>query len=653
MTQNIVEKLIEPHLVEGRMRAGDDFAIRIDQTLMPDTGDPTVFAAMKVSGAERISTEVSAQYVDHNLLQIGPENANDQAYMRSMCARLGVYFSEPGNGISHCVHFARFGAPGKTLAGADSHTPSAGAMGMFAVGIGGLELATVLAGAPLYLRYPKVVHVRLENALPAWVSAKDVVLEMLRRNGTAHLAGAVVEYGGPGVAVLSCMDRHVIANMGTELGALTSVFPSDAETLRYLTLQGRQDDWIALAADDGARYDESLTIDLAQLEPLIALPGSPANVVPVTEVCGRPVRQVVIGSSANSGLRDYVVAAGILAHGHTAAGTHLDVNPPSRQTLLNMTKTGALANLMNAGASIHQSGCLGCVGIGQSIAPGEISLRTMPRNFRGRSGTADDAVYLCSPETAAAAALRGVITDPRELERTSGMAYPRYVPLTPEEYIRSVDLLHDPSELVAETAGERFAGSRAGSLPPLEPMPDEMALTIAMQVGDDVTTDEILPGGERTLSLRSNLRAISRFVFANTDPGYVARAEAIEQGHVFIAGRNYGQGSSREQAAGAPRYLGLRVLLAVSYARIHYSNLINFGVLPLHLLEPVALEELGIGGEILVSGIHAALDEPDGAPLVRTARGVQIPVELRLRARERRILRAGGLLNSVVTADAV
>ncbi|MFI6346337.1 aconitate hydratase [Streptomyces sp. NPDC050560] len=646
MPQNLTEKLIASHVLSDEAATGTEIALRVDQTLMPDSGGPAVCAALEAMAVERVAVPLAVQYVDHNLLQIGPDNASDHTYLRKVCAKLGIWFSRPGNGVSHCVHMARFGVPGALLAGADSHTPSAGGLGMLAIGVGGLDLATVLAGSPLYLDRPRVFGVRVEGALPAWVSAKDVVLELLRRHGVDDLAGQVIEYSGPGLACLSAMDRHVIANMGTELGALSSVFPSDARTRHFLALQGRADVWVPLAADEGATYDAgSEVLDLSRLEPLIALPGSPAHVVPVREVTGRPVAQVVIGSSANSGLRDYMVPAALVAGRAAASGVSFDVNPSSRQAVLNMTKLGGAGALLQAGARIHQSGCLGCVGIGQTMEPGQISLRTMPRNFPGRSGTPEDAVYLCSPETAAAAALTGVITDPRDLEEDLGIRYPAYAPPSVEEYVVSTDFLVPPS-----AEGAHGARSRADRAPIFDPIPASVTCEVILRVGDDVSTDEILPGGERTLSLRSNLPAISRYLFSRTDPTYVERAEALAgvDGHVIIGGRNYGQGSSREQAAAGARLMGLRFALALSYSRTHRKNLVNYGVLPLRVADPAVLGAIPVGARIRIDGVRTALAAGEQRLTARIEGGDSFEVLADLSPRERRSVLGGGLLNTAL-----
>lgn len=650
MAKSLAEKLLASHMIEGDARPGQEIALRVDQTLMPDSGGPAVCAALEAMGVERVSTDVSVQYVDHNLLQIGPDNASDHAYLRQVCSRLGIWFSRAGNGVSHCVHMARFGVPGALLAGADSHTPSAGGLGMLAIGVGGLELATVLAGSPLYIDYPQIFGVRLEGSLQPWVSAKDVVLEMLRRQGVTTLSGKIIEYAGPGLACLSTMDRHVIANMGTELGALSTVFPSDGRTRHFLDLQGRGDVWIELTADEDAEYDGGTdSIDLSALEPLIALPGSPANVVPVREVAGATVAQVVIGSSANSGLRDYGIPALIVDGRQANSGVSFDVNPSSRQTLLNLAKTGGVTALIQAGARIHQAGCLGCVGIGQTMRPGQISLRTMPRNFPGRSGTTDDAVYLCSPETAVAAALTGVITDPRDLETQLGIPYPSYSPPTPADYVISTDFLVAPVRADAE-----FVDSRADRAPIFDPIPDSVECEVLLHLGDDISTDEILPGGERTLSLRSNLPAISRYLFANLDPTYVTRAETRQgvDGHVIVARHNYGQGSSREQAAAGPRLLGLRFTLALDYSRTHRKNLINYGVLPLRFADPTLVERIGVGERIRINGVRESLETAAESLTAYAADGSTFEVLLDLSARERRSILRGGLLNTVIPVSA-
>jgi aconitate hydratase len=589
MPLNVAQKLIHAHLTEGRMIPGEEIGLKIDQTLTQDATGTMVMLELEAMGIERARTELSAQYVDHNLIQDDFKNADDHLFLQSACWRFGIWFSRPGNGVSHPVHQERFGKPGKTLLGSDSHTPAAGAIGMLAMGAGGLEVALAIAGEPLHLKMPQVWGVELTGALPDWVSAKDVILEMLRRHGVAGGLDRIIEYHGAGVETLSSMDRHVIANMGAELGATTSVFPSDQSARRFLRSQGREVDWREITADSGAVYEVRETIDLSQLEPLIAMPSSPGNVKPVREMAGQEIYQAYIGSSANPGYRDFAIAAEIIRGRKVHQNVSFDVNPTSRQILENLVHDGHLLSLIHAGARIHQAGCNGCIGMGQAPATDKISLRTVPRNFPGRSGTLEDKVCLVSPETAAASALMGVITDPRTLR----IAYPTVS--DPERPLLNTEMLSPPLAREDARRINLIKGPNIQALPEFEPIPEDLDLPILLKVGDDISTDEIMPAGARVLPYRSNIPKISGFVFENVDSTYPQRAKEARQGHAIVAGRNYGQGSSREHAALAPRYLGLRIVIAKSFARIHWQNLIDFGVLPLRFGDPAeyAREEKG------------------------------------------------------------
>jgi aconitate hydratase len=606
MGQSVAQKLIERHLVEGDAVAGREIGVRVDQTLTQDATGTMVMLELEAMGLDHVRTELSAQYVDHNLLQADYRNADDHLFLHSACQRFGLWYSKPGNGVSHPVHMQRFGIPGKTLLGSDSHTCAAGSLGMLAIGAGGLEVAMAMAGEPFHLVMPQIWGVRLVGELPDWVSAKDVILEMLRRHDVTGGLGRIIEYSGPGLARLSAMDRHVIANMGAELGATATVFPSDDEVRRFLASEEREGDWVEIVADADATYDIDEEIDLAQLEPLIALPSSPGKVVPVREVAGAEVFQCVIGSSANPGLRDFAMTAMIVEGRQTHDRVSFDVNPTSRQTLETLDAEGYMLKLITAGARIHQAGCMGCIGMGQAPATGRISLRTMPRNFPGRSGTPEDQVYLCSPETAAASALTGVITDPRDLD----MEYPRYEPPA-NVHVNTAMLVEPPADgrLTLLVKGPNIA-----SLPDFEELPETIAGPVLLKMGDNVSTDEILPAGASVLPLRSNIPAISRFAFSRIDETYHDRALVIREagGHVVVGGANYGQGSSREHAAIAPRYLGLHAVIAKSFARIHAQNLVNFGVLPITFLDPGDYDRVEQGDEIVIADaaaqIHAGTD---------------------------------------------
>ena len=522
---NVAQKLIRAHLVEGRMAPGNEIGIRIDQTLTQDATGTMVMLELEAMGLDQARTELSAQYVDHNLIQEDFKNPDDHLFLQSACRRFGIWFSRPGNGVSHPVHQERFGKPGKTLLGSDSHTPAAGAIGMLAIGAGGLEVALAMAGEPFYLKMPEVWGIELTGELPDWVSAKDVILEMLRRHGVAGGVGRIIEYHGPGLNALSAMDRHVIANMGAELGATTTVFPSDEVVRTFLRSQEREADWTAIAADPDAQYDIHDAIDLSQLEPLIAMPSSPGNVVPVREVAGREIYQAYIGSSANPGYRDFAVAAEIVRGRRVHQDVSFDVNPTSRQILENLVRDGHLMSLIHAGARVHQAGCNGCIGMGQAPATGRLSLRTVPRNFPGRSGTREDQVCLVSPETAAASALTGVITDPRTLP----MPYPKVS--DPAAPILNQEMLSPPLQPRDARKVTLIKGPNIQALPELEAIPDNIELPVLLKAGDDISTDEILPAGARVLPYRSNIPKISDFVFEGIDRTYPARARDARGGH--------------------------------------------------------------------------------------------------------------------------
>ncbi|HEX3930760.1 MAG TPA: aconitate hydratase [Nocardioides sp.] len=644
MARNVAQKLIEAHLVEGEPEPGTEIGIRIDQTLTQDATGTMVMLELEAMELDRAKTEVSVQYVDHNLVQSGSRNAEDHEFLRSACRRFGLWFSKPGNGVSHPTHMERFGQPGKTLVGSDSHTPAAGSVGMLAIGVGGIEVARAIAGEPVYVRMPEIWGVRLTHQLPAWVSAKDVILEMLRRHGVKGGVNRVIEYYGPGVETLTAMDRHVIANMGAELGATSTVFPSDQQVREFLRSQGRADDFVDLVADQGAEYDVHDVIDLAAVEPLIATPSSPGNVVAVAEIAGTEIEQVVIGSSANPGLRDFAMAAAIVGGQQTDPRVSFDVNPTSRQILQDLTRMGATFDLVAAGARLHQSGCLGCIGMGQSPTSSGNSLRTMPRNFPGRSGTADDHVYLCSPETAAASALTGVITDPRTLPETLGIAFPA-LDLPADSSVNTAML--EPPLPASEAAGVVLVkGSNIGELPELDPFPDQVEAPVLVKVDDDVSTDTIMPAGAEALPFRSNIPKLAEFAFRDIDPHYPAQAmKAQATGHVIVAGSNYGQGSSREHAAIAPRHLGLRVVLAGSYARIHWQNLVNFGILPLEFVDKTDHDAIQVGDVLSVSGIQEALGSSEARLTVRNvSQETEVRVRHRLSPRQADVLLAGGLV---------
>jgi aconitate hydratase len=643
MGKNLTRKLLEAHLVEGKLTPGEEVGLRVDQTLTQDATGTMVMLELEAMGLDRAKTEVSVQYVDHNLLQSNSRNEEDHLFLRTACQRFGLWYSKPGNGVSHPTHMQRFGVPGKTLVGSDSHTPAAGSLGMLAIGLGGIEVARAIAGEPVYLQTPQVWGVRLTNQLREWVSAKDVILEMLRRHGVKGGVNRVIEYHGPGVETLSAMDRHVIANMGAELGATSSVFPADERVREFLRAEDREDDYTRWQADPDAEYDVHDSIDLAAVVPLIALPSSPGNVVPVAEVAGTEVEQVVIGSSANPGLRDFAIAAAIVRGRQTPAEVSFDVNPSSRQILTDLTRMGSVVDLITAGARLHQTGCLGCIGMGQAPSSWGNSLRTMPRNFPGRSGTADDRVYLCSPETAAASAVRGVITDPRTLPEELGLDYPDLD--LPERSSVNHEMLEPPLPEAQAREVELVKGANIVDLPELEPLPEAITAPVLIKVGDDISTDTIMPAGAEALPYRSNIPKLAEFAFGSVDEAYPERARDSRDdgGHVVVGGENYGQGSSREHAAIAPRYLGLRLVLAKSYARIHWQNLVNFGVLPLEFVDPGDFDAIEVD-DVLETGDLSLLDDGEHVTVRNTTKGTEIEARHRLSPRQLEVLESGGLI---------
>jgi len=638
MIMNVTQKLIQSHLVHGDMRPNEEIGIRIDQTLTQDATGTLVMLELEAMGLDRVKTEVSVQYVDHNIIQEDFKNPDDHLFLHSACQRFGVWYSRPGNGVSHPCHQENFGKPGKTLLGSDSHTPAAGAIGMLAIGAGGLEVALAMAGQAFFTRMPKIWGVKLTGSLPDWVSAKDVILEMLRRHGVDGGFGTVIEYYGPGLANLSAMDRHVIANMGAELGATTTVFPSDQEVRRFLRAWQREDDWVELSADEGATYDLHDEIDLSSLVPLIAMPSSPGNVRPVSEVAGEKIYQAYIGSSANPGYRDFAVSAMMLQGQRVNESVSFDINPTSRAQLETLVRDGHVSHLLHAGARLHQAGCNGCIGMGQAPATNQLSLRTVPRNFPGRSGTREDKVCLVSPETATASALSGVITDPRTL----GIPYPRIA--DPDQPIINRALFMPPLPLVEALQVELVKGPNIASLPLFEPLPDAIEAPVLLKVADDISTDEIMPPGLRVLPYRSNIPKIAEFSFDRLDPSYVARAKQV-LGHVVVGGSNYGQGSSREHAALGPQSLGLRVVLAKSFARIHQQNLINFGVLALTFVNPSDYDNIQAGDVLRLTDLRRALADRDQLFIDNITQGTKLQVSCDMTPRQVEFFLRGGVIN--------
>ena len=637
MGLTITEKIIKDHLIEGEMTPGKPIGIKIDQTLTQDATGTMAYLEFEATGLDRVRTELSVSYVDHNLLQSDFRNADDHRFLQSIAAKYGLFFSKPGNGICHQVHLERFAVPGKTLLGSDSHTPTAGGCGMLAMGAGGLDVAMAMAGQPFFLNMPQVVGVHLKGTLSPWVSARDIILELLRRLTVKGGVGKVMEYFGPGVSTLSVPDRATIANLGTELGATGTVFPSDEVTRQFLIAQGREADWQPLEADAEAEYAEVIELDLSSLEPMIACPSSPDNVVPVREVAGKPVSQVIIGSCANSSLRDLMVAAKTLETRQISPYVSFEINPGSRQVLENGDETGVLKSLIHAGARIHQSGCLGCIGMGQAPATDTISLRTFTRNFPGRSGTKNDQVYLCSPETAVASAIKGEITDPRELGAAPELDMP-------EKFIINDNGIIPP--LPDGSNVEIIRGPNIKPLPEFDPMPEELEGTVLLKLDDNITTDHIMPAGSKILPLRSNVPAISEYVFSQIDPDFSKKAKETSPS-IIVGGENYGQGSSREHAALAPRYLGVRAKLVKSFARIHKANLINFGILPLTFINPSDYDTISQGEILTIPGVRQALLGGADTVTIRREDGTTFQARLDLSERERQILASGSLLNWV------
>ncbi|MES2141368.1 MAG: aconitate hydratase [Pseudomonadota bacterium] len=637
MPQNVTQKLISPHKVEGEMRPGSEIGLKVDQTLCQDATGTMVMLECEAMQLNRTKAEVSVQYIDHNLLQTDFKNADDHLFLLSACKKFGLHYSGPGNGVSHPVHMERFGKPGKTLLGSDSHTCAAGSLGMLAIGAGGLEVAMAIAGHPFHFSMPKVWGVELTGRLPDWVSAKDIILELLRRHDVDGGIGKIIEYYGPGLQHLSAMDRHVIANMGAELGATTSVFPSDEITREFLKSQHREADWQELIADADASYDEHEKINLSELEPLIALPSSPGKVVPVKEVVGKPIYQSMIGSSANPGLRDFAIAADIVAGKQIFPGVSFDINPTSRQILENMVELGILEKLIRAGGRIHQAGCNGCIGMGQAPATGRISLRTVPRNFPGRSGTKEDQVYLCSPETAAASALMGIITDPRTLGN-----YPRFK--EPRKTIINTAMLISPENISASL--ELVKGPNIQPLPEFSAFPANIEGPVLIKLGDDISTDTILPAGAKILPFRSNIPGISQFIFDQIDSTYPKRAlEHQKTGSIILGGNNYGQGSSREHAAIAPRYLGVSAVITKSFARIHRQNLINFGILPLVFENPADYDDIEQDDILELANIKETIQKNQEVTVKNKTKNKIYTLRHTLSPRELNVLLAGGLIN--------
>ncbi|MEK6742762.1 MAG: aconitate hydratase [Nitrospirota bacterium] len=639
MGKNIITKILDAHLVEGKLEPGTEIAIRIDQTLTQDATGTMAYLQFEAMGVPRVKTELSVSYVDHNTLQDGYENADDHRYLQTVAAKHGIHYSKAGNGICHQVHLERFGRPGRTLLGSDSHTPTGGGVGMLAIGAGGLDVAVAMGGGPFYLTCPKVVKINLTGKLPPWVSAKDVILAILEVLTTKGNVGMVIEYGGDGVGTLSVPERATITNMGAELGVTTSLFPSDDNTRAFLKAQGREDHWTAFAADPDATYDRTIDIDLAGLVPRMAKPHSPDNIATVRELAGTKVDQVMVGSCTNSSYRDLMIVAAMLKGKRVHPDVSFGVAPGSRQVLAMIASNGALAEIIAAGGRILESTCGFCIGAGQAPRTDAVSIRTNNRNFEGRSSTKSAKVFLASPESATAAALTGVITDPRDL----GSNYP--VIGMPDWFWIDDSMVLPPSDRPDSVVITR--GPNIGDPPKGEPLPDMIKGRITIKVGDKITTDHIMPAGSR-LKYRSNIPKYAEFVFEGTDPLFSKKSlenKLAGVHNIVVAGTSYGQGSSREHAAICPMFLGVKAVIAKSFERIHAANLINFGILPLTFSRDADYDIVEAGNELEIAGIVAALTSGTDLSLMDITARKQIVLKYSLSGRQREILLAGGMLN--------
>ena len=638
MGLTLTEKILKAHLVDGEFVKGQEIGIRIDQTLTQDATGTMAYLEYEAMGVPRVRTEKSVAYIDHNTLQSGFENADDHRFIGSVCKKHGIYFSRPGNGICHQVHLERFGIPGKTLIGSDSHTPTGGGIGMIAIGAGGLDVAVAMGGGAYYITYPKIVKINLTGKLSPWVSAKDVILEVLRRMSVKGGVGKVIEYCGEGVKTLTVPERATITNMGAELGATTSIFPSDETTLAFLKAQDRADVWSELKADDDAVYDEQIDIDLSQLVPLAACPHSPDNVKSVNEIGKLKIDQVCIGSCTNSSYVDMMKVAHILKGKTVDPSVSLAIAPGSKQVLNMIAENGALADMIAAGARILESACGPCIGMGQSPNSKGVSLRTFNRNFEGRSGTKDGQIYLVSPEMAAVSALTGYLTDPRTLGDMPEFKLP-------EHFKINDNMVVPPADEADMDSVEVLRGPNIKPFPQTSPLDDSIDCQVSLKVGDNITTDHIMPAGAKILPLRSNIPAISQHCFTVCDEDFPRRAKNMGKS-IIVGGSNYGQGSSREHAALAPLYLGIKAVLVKSFARIHRANLINAGILPLTFVNEADYDKINQGDEIVLADVRADV-EADMSKLivVNKTTGVEIPVLCELTGRTKDIILAGGLLD--------
>ncbi len=637
MGLTLTEKILSAHLVEGEMVKGTEIGIRIDQTLTQDATGTMAYLEFEAMGVPRVKTERSVAYIDHNTLQNGFMNMDDHRFIGSVAKKHGIYFSRPGNGICHQVHLERFGVPGKTLIGSDSHTPTGGGIGMIAIGAGGMDVAVAMGGGTYYITCPKVVKVELTGKLSPWVAAKDVILEVLRRLSVKGGVGKVIEYCGEGVKTLSVPERATITNMGAELGATTSIFPSDEVTKEFLKAQGREDAYTPLCADSDAVYDEVVEINLSELVPMAACPHSPDNIKTVDEIGAMKIDQVCIGSCTNSSLMDMMKVAHILKGKTVHPDVSLSIAPGSKQVLSMLAQNGALAIMLEAGARVLESACGPCIGMGQSPNSGGISLRTFNRNFEGRSGTADGQIYLVSPELAAASAIAGVLTDPRTLGDMPEFEMP-------EKFLVNDNMIVEPASVEEMDSVEVLRGPNIKPFPVSEPMPEEICAKVSLKVGDNITTDHIMPAGAKILPLRSNIPEISKYCFAVCDEGFHDRALSMGKS-IVIGGSNYGQGSSREHAALAPLYLGVKAVITKSFARIHMANLINAGIIPMTFVNESDYDRISADDELKIADVAKQIETGDTIKVTNVTKGFDFECAVSFSQRQKEMLYAGGLLN--------
>ncbi len=637
MNYTIAQKIIKNHLLSGDMTVGSEIGLRIDQTLTQDATGTMAYLEFEAMGIERVKTELSVAYIDHNTLQTGFENADDHRFIQSVAKKRGLRFSRPGNGICHQVHLERFGAPGNTLIGSDSHTPTGGGIGMLAMGAGGLDVAVAMGGGAYYITMPKMVRVNLTGKLSPWVAAKDIILEVLRIMSVKGGVGKIVEYGGEGVKTLSVPERATITNMGAELGATTSIFPSDDITREFLKAQGREKDWIELSADEGAEYDEVIEINLSTLAPLAAMPHMPDNVKKVEEIGEIKVDQDCIGSCTNSSLMDMLKVAAILKGKTVCPSVSLSIAPGSKQVLNMLALSGALSDMIDAGARILESACGPCIGMGQSPNSAGVSLRTFNRNFEGRSGTADAGIYLVSPEVAAASALTGVLTDPRKLGEMPEIEMP-------DEFIINDNMIAMPAAIEDADSVEIMYGPNIKPFPKTEALPEEITAKAVLKVGDNITTDHIMPAGAKILPYRSNIPFLSNFCFKQCDEKFAEHCKEAGKG-IIIGGANYGQGSSREHAALVPLYLGIKAVVTKSFARIHCANLVNAGIIPFTFKNEADYDKISVNDDLCLANIREAIANGSEVTLKNITTGEEYALDYQLSERQRDIILAGSLLD--------